>query len=150
MNTWICHFIFPLTNKFVNMYLKQNNYKNEWILHQYSNLPKRPTAETTHGRNDSRPKRPTKIGRIDSPQNKAETTQAETTRPKRPRAETTRIRKMYEYKTKSWRIIHLIQRFRELWLTFLSRTIIHWNAIHANIPMAQFSGAVCQIIHVSP
>ena len=36
-------------------------------------------AETTHGRNDSRPKRPTKIGRIDSPQNKAETTQAETT-----------------------------------------------------------------------
>ena len=47
-------------------------------------------AETTHGRNDSRPKRPTKIGRIDSPQNKAETTQAETTRPKRPTAETTR------------------------------------------------------------
>ena len=48
-------------------------------------------AETTHGRNDSRPKRPTKIGRIDSPQNKAETTLAETTRPKRPTAETTRI-----------------------------------------------------------
>ena len=48
-------------------------------------------AETTHGRNDSWPKRPTKIGQIDSPQNKAETTQAETTRPKRPTAETTRI-----------------------------------------------------------
>ena len=47
-------------------------------------------AETTHGRNDSRPKRPTKIGRMDSPQNLAETNQAETThgrndtRPKRP------------------------------------------------------------------
>ena len=49
-------------------------------------------AETTHGRNDSRSKRPTKIGRINSPPKKAETTQAETTRPKRPTAETTRIR----------------------------------------------------------
>ena len=48
-------------------------------------------AETTHGRNDPRPKRPTKLGRIDSAQNKAETTQGETTQPKRPMAETTRI-----------------------------------------------------------
>ena len=31
-------------------------------------------AETTNGRNDSRPKRPTKIGRVDSLQNLAETT----------------------------------------------------------------------------
>ena len=54
-------------------------------------------AETTHGRNDSRPKRPTKIGRIDSPQNMAETTQAETTRPKRPTAETTRILCAYKF-----------------------------------------------------
>ena len=52
MNAWISHFIFPLTNKFVNIYLKQINYKNKWILHKYSNWPKRPTAETTHGRND--------------------------------------------------------------------------------------------------
>ena len=47
--------------------------------------PKRPTnigridspqilVETTHGGNDSRPKQPTNIGRIDSPQNLAETT----------------------------------------------------------------------------
>ena len=46
--------------------------------------PPPPWTETTHGRNDSRPKRPTKIGRIDSPQNLAETTQAESTRLKRP------------------------------------------------------------------
>ena len=50
-------------------------------------------AETTHGRNDLRLKQPTKIGQIDSPQNKAETTQAEMTRPKRPTAKTTRIRR---------------------------------------------------------
>ena len=34
------------------------------------------------------------------------------------------------------------------------RTIIHWNALPAKIPtlptLAQFSGAVCQVIHVSP
>ena len=38
--------------------------------------------------------------------------------------------------------------------TFFSRTIIHWNALPANIPtlptLAQFSGAVCRVIHVSP
>ena len=41
--------------------------------------PHHPWAETIHGRNDSRPKRPIKIGRIDSPQNSAEMTG-----PKRP------------------------------------------------------------------
>ena len=34
------------------------------------------------------------------------------------------------------------------------RTIIHWNALPANIPtlptLAQFSSAVCRVIHVSP
>ena len=44
-------------------------------------------AKTTHGRNDSRPKRPTKIGRIDLPKNKAETTHTEKTQPKQPTAE---------------------------------------------------------------
>ena len=38
--------------------------------------------------------------------------------------------------------------------TFFPRTIIHWNALPVNIPtlptLAQFSGAVCQVIHVSP
>ena len=68
MNTWGTHFIFPLTKKFVNIYLKKIDYKNKRILHQYSNLPKRPTAQTTQS------KRPTKIGWIDSPQNKVETT----------------------------------------------------------------------------
>ena len=38
--------------------------------------------------------------------------------------------------------------------TFFPRTIIHWNALPANIPtlptLAQFSGAVCRVIHVSP
>ena len=38
--------------------------------------------------------------------------------------------------------------------TFFPRTIIHWNALPANIPtlptLAQFSGAVCQVIHVFP
>ena len=33
------------------------------------------------------------------------------------------------------------------------RTIIHWNALPANIPtlltLAQFNGAVCRVIHVS-
>ena len=42
------------------------------------------------GRNDSGPKRPTYQGRNDPPPKLAETTQVETTRPKRPRAETTR------------------------------------------------------------
>ena len=36
-------------------------------------------AETIFGRNEFWPKRPTNIGRIDSPQNLVETTQAETT-----------------------------------------------------------------------
>ena len=45
---------------------------------QSTPTPHTPWAETTHGWNDSRPKRPTKIGRIDSPQNLAETTQAKT------------------------------------------------------------------------
>ena len=39
-------------------------------------------------------------------------------------------------------------------LTFFPRTIIHWNALPANIQplptLAQFSGAVCRVIHVSP
>ena len=74
MNTWSSHFIFPLNKKFVNFYFKQIDYKNKWILNQYSNWLK-----TTHDRNDTRPKRPTKIGRIDSPQNKAKMTQAKTT-----------------------------------------------------------------------
>ena len=38
--------------------------------------------------------------------------------------------------------------------TFFPRTIIHWYALPANIPtlptLAQFSGAVCRVIHVSP
>ena len=38
--------------------------------------------------------------------------------------------------------------------TFFSRTIIHWNALPANIRtlpiLAQFSSAVCRVIHVSP
>ena len=46
MNAWISHFIFSLTNKFVNIYLKQINYKNKGILHQYIQT----------GRNDPRPK----------------------------------------------------------------------------------------------
>ena len=70
MNTWISHFIFPLTNKFVNIYLKQINCKNKWILHQYSHWPKRPPTETTHGRKD--------------PPNWAESTHPKI-RPKRPR-----------------------------------------------------------------
>ena len=73
MNAWISHFIFPLTNKFVNIYLIQINYKNMWILHQYSNWPKRPTAETTH---ENRPNLLTpKYGRNDPGRNDpAETT----------------------------------------------------------------------------
>ena len=38
------------------------------------------------------PKRPTNLGRNDPPLNQAETTQAETTQPKRPTAETTHVR----------------------------------------------------------
>ena len=38
--------------------------------------------------------------------------------------------------------------------TFFPRSIIHWNALPAHIPvlptLAQFSSAVCQVIHVSP
>ena len=38
--------------------------------------------------------------------------------------------------------------------TFFPRTIIHWNALPANIrtlpTLAQFSSAVCRVIHVSP
>ena len=38
--------------------------------------------------------------------------------------------------------------------TFFPRTIIHWNALPANIrtlpTLAQFSSAVCWVIHVSP
>ena len=38
--------------------------------------------------------------------------------------------------------------------TFFLRTIMHWNALPATIPtlstLAQFSGAVCRVIHVSP
>ena len=38
--------------------------------------------------------------------------------------------------------------------TFFSRSIIHWNALPAHIPVlptvAQFSIAVCRMIHVSP
>ena len=38
--------------------------------------------------------------------------------------------------------------------TFFPRTVIHWNALPAYIPtlptLAQFSGAVCRVIHVSP
>ena len=38
--------------------------------------------------------------------------------------------------------------------TFFPRTIIHWNALPANIrtlpTLAQFSSAVCGVIHVSP
>ena len=37
---------------------------------------------------------------------------------------------------------------------FFPKTIIHWNALPVNIPtlptLAQFSSAVCQVIHVSP
>ena len=48
-----------------------------------------------------------------------------------------------------------IQAIRDYYrFTFFPRTIIHWNALPANIPtlptLAQFSGAVCQVIHVSP
>ena len=38
--------------------------------------------------------------------------------------------------------------------TFFPRTIIHWNALPAFIPLlptlAQFSNAVCQVVHLSP
>ena len=38
--------------------------------------------------------------------------------------------------------------------TFFPRTTIHWNALPAYIPvlptLAQFSNAVCRVIHVSP
>ena len=40
--------------------------------------------------------------------------------------------------------------------TFFSRTIIHWNALSAFIhvsllpTLAQFSNAVCQVVHLSP
>ena len=38
--------------------------------------------------------------------------------------------------------------------TFFPRTIIHWNALPAFIPLlptlAQFSNAVCQLVHLSP
>ena len=38
--------------------------------------------------------------------------------------------------------------------TFFPRSVIHWNALPAHIPvlptLAQFSSAVCQVIHVSP
>ena len=38
--------------------------------------------------------------------------------------------------------------------TFFPRTIIHWNALLAFIPLlptfAQFSNAVCQVVHLSP
>ena len=38
--------------------------------------------------------------------------------------------------------------------TFFLRTIVHWNALPFYIPvlptMAQFSQAVCQVVHVSP
>ena len=53
------------------------------------------------------PKRPTNIGRIDSPQNLAETTQVETTRPKRHTAKTTLIqlnRIEYELHLALWRV----------------------------------------------
>ena len=40
------------------------------------------------------------------------------------------------------------------WFTFFPRTIIYWSALPANITtltsLAQFSGAVCWVIHVSP
>ena len=63
---------------------------SQYLICPYNRLwPKRPWAETTHPENW--PKRPTYQGRNDPLQKLAETTQAETTRPKRPRAETTRI-----------------------------------------------------------
>ena len=38
--------------------------------------------------------------------------------------------------------------------TFFPRTIIHWNALSAFIPLlptvTQFSNAVCQVVHLSP
>ena len=38
--------------------------------------------------------------------------------------------------------------------TFFPRTIVHWNALPFYIPVlptvAQFSHAVCQVVHVSP
>ena len=38
--------------------------------------------------------------------------------------------------------------------TFFPRTIVHWNALSFYIPVlptvAQFSHAVCQVVHVSP
>ena len=38
--------------------------------------------------------------------------------------------------------------------TFFPRSVIHWNALPSHIPvlptLAQFSSAVCQVIHVSP
>ena len=50
-------------------------------------------AETTHDRNNSRPKRPTKI---DSLQNKAEMTQAEMTQAEMTQAESTRPKRPAE------------------------------------------------------
>ena len=52
MYTWGSLFIKQLTNYAVHIYLKQIDYKLNGFLDLYLNWPKRPTAETTHGRND--------------------------------------------------------------------------------------------------
>ena len=53
----------------------------------------------------------------------------------------------------AYRQIQTLKDYR-LQVHIFSRTIIHWNALPANIPtlptLAQLSGAVCQAIHVSP
>ena len=72
MYTWSSHFIFRLTNTVVNIYIKQIDNKNKWIFALILKL-----AEMTKGKNDSQPKQPTKIGRIDSPKNKAKTTRSQ-------------------------------------------------------------------------
>ena len=52
----------------------------------------------------------------------------------------------------AYRQIHTLKDYYRY--TFFPRTIIHWNSLPAYIPvlptLAQFSNAVCQVIHVSP
>ena len=52
----------------------------------------------------------------------------------------------------AYRQIHTLKDYYRY--TFFPRAIIHWNALPAYIPvlptLAQFSNAVCQVIHVSP
>ena len=96
------------------------------ILTLYCLYPYWNSAETTHGRNDSGPKWLTYLGRNDPPPKLAETTQAETTRPKRPRAETTRIRNMHiQVRINLVRIVAL-----QIGLTIFSMRILQSSCVN--------------------